>query len=97
MHEEQVFDKLSEIRDDLADLTTSVALNNLAYTNLNAELQEHKKDSKWRVNRNIAVVAIVFTALGCWVALKGMDTGTAGEQTAIVKEVTSSGKTIKDN
>lgn len=87
MSEALVLEKLDNIRDDIADLDKAVALNNQAYKNLNAELQEHKKDGKWKANRNIAIVAIMFTALGCWVGLKGLNTEHHDQQTAIVKEL----------
>ena len=89
--------KLDDIKDDIATLDKDVALNHLAYKNLNAELQEHKKDGKWKANRNIAIVAIMFTALGCWIALKGLNNNndTYVEPTAIVKELGHGGKTNK--
>ncbi len=48
MSELLVIEKLDSIKDAIAELKTDVALNNLAYENLNAELQEHKKDGKWK-------------------------------------------------
>ena len=90
MSEQLVLSKLDELRKDVHKIATSVALNNQSYSNLNAELQEHKKDGKWRANRNIAIVAIMFTALGCWVGIKGLRSDKYITPTAIVKEVSLS-------
>lgn len=92
MSEQLVLNKLDEIKEDIHDLRTDVALNQQAYNNLNAELQEHKKDGKWKANRNIAFVAVMFTALGCWVGLKGLDTGTHTHPVANIKELCSDDK-----
>ena len=87
MSEALVLEKLDGIKDDIAELDKNVALNNQAYKNLNDELKEHKKDGKWKANRNIAIIAIMFTALGCWVGLKGLDNKQYDQPTAIVKEL----------
>ncbi len=90
MSESMVLEKLDDLKEGVADLTTDVALNHQAYHNLNAELQEHKNHDKWVATRNIAIVAIMFTALGCWVGFKGLNTNKKNVQpTAIIKEITS--------
>ncbi len=90
MSEITILNKLDALREDIAEMATSVALNNQAHNNLNNELKEHKKDDKWRANRNIAIVAIMFTALGCYVAFKGLDSNNNYTQpTPIVKEINS--------
>lgn len=94
--EQLILDKLDEIKDDIHDLTTEVALNQQAYNHLNAELQEHKRDGKWKANRNIAIVAILFTALGCWVGLKGLDNGKYAQPPAIIKEINSNDNNTND-
>ncbi len=93
----RISDKLDNLRRELAELATGVALNNQSYRNLNGELQEHKKNDKWRANRNIAIVAIMFTALGCWVGLKGLDTGPVIPAIPTTKEITPNDRGIKNH
>jgi hypothetical protein len=92
---DKISGKLDNIAGKIASLKTDVALNNLSHKNLNGELQEHKRDEKFRTNRNIAITAIMFTALGCWVGLKGLDTAKHLEPTAIVKEISVNDNPIK--
>jgi len=82
-------DKLDGLKGDIAEIKTQCALNSLAYNNLNAELQEYKDNNKWRANRNIAIVAIMFTALGCWVGIQGLNTGKHIPATIFSKEINS--------
>ncbi len=97
MSEQLILDKLDDIRSDVAELRTEVALNNQSYKNLNAEMQEHKRDDKWIANRNIAIIAIMFTALGCWVGWKGINTAKHVGPTAIIKEISSNDRNSNNN
>jgi len=88
MSDALILEKLDELKDGIAHLDKHQSLNKLAYDNLNAELQEHKKDEKWRSSRNIAIVALMFTALSCYIAFSSMSTAANSDpQVAIVKEL----------
>ena len=96
MSEELILEKLDDLKDDIAELDKHTSLNKLAYTNLNAELQEHKRDEKFRSSRNIAIVSLMFTALACYVAFKGLHENKLEQApTAIVKEIGSNDHPIK--
>jgi hypothetical protein len=95
--EQTVLDKLDNIQRDIGLMNTETALNRQAYQNLNGELQEHKRQEKWRANRNIAICAIMFTALGCWIGLKGLDNGKRVQPTAYVKEIDFDDKNTNNN
>jgi len=94
----KISENLDDIRLYVSEIKTNVALNHQAYNNLNAELQEYKSDNKWRTTRNIAIVTIMFTALGCWIGLKGLKTQKQiVVPTAITKEISSNDKNFDDN
>ncbi len=92
MSERLILEKLDGITVAIATLDKNVALNYQAHNNLNAELQEYKAEGKWKAKCNIAIVGVMFAALGCWISLKGLDTGDHTPPTAIIKELGAHGK-----
>jgi hypothetical protein len=100
---ERVIIKLDKLDDDINEVKIQGAVTALALSNLNAELQEHKKRDANNItkrylkfNRNLAAAVAVFAALSCWIAYKGLIDKPARVPVVIVKEISNDDNPDKD-